>query len=645
MTPVAILVAALQALAPMIPPAHAQDPCLDDDKKLRLEVKFPFGGLKGPKITPLDPPKTEGSGMTPVDPPKADGGGTGTTGRDPIVIDLRLFERRPWDPFADDPTLRERVRAMQAELEAWEDSEDPEDDPALEAQRRAVQDALKKYQTTAPGGTSREGGTSVDPFAVDELNRQRVRAWLQTWRVLKTQADVFRASGNPALEQFGEMLKDQAEKMADNPPAPLPEVKAPGAPSPLSFQGEMKNQSGTAGPGPGAMAALVSNPADASLLSSLALGLEAGPAAAAALDFRQAMSAQATLLQASSDPAEARLGGALKFLADAPGNRPTTSAAAPTTSAAGQVPSDGEAKPVEDWSYAAWFLWLGLGVDPDPAWQGVPTDPPRPQVQSVEETPPADSVLKDTETAPDLSPPDPRLDVWRAMRKTADSCEQHSDPNIRRLAPWLRWQAELLWDQGDVKAAPPPVTRVDPRTGDFEFTISLGQGDEDEDGVTIRPVVLLTSRLHVEAGGEHDFWPLVPYVSAMQQLAAAAQRDPRASQIMLQTRLLEPPSSQRSLDSWMSRSAWENAVKPLPAERSEGFDTSRLSPFTRSNVGLLSSTLTNAQCHKVLCTKPGCTHSEPDAPRRVAPAPGLDRGDWPAGEPQPLSIDRDEATR
>jgi hypothetical protein len=407
----------------------------------------------------------------------------------------------------------------------------------------------------------------------------------------------------------------------------------------------MKTQTGTAGPGPGATAALVFNPADASALSSLSLGLKAGPEGASALNLRQAMSAQATLLQASTDPAEVRLGGALKFHVDALGERPATPPAPRTASAPGPVPSNEEAKPVEDWSYAAWFLWLGLGVDPDhTGWQAAPVDPYRVQVQSAQETPPADSVLKDSETAPDLSPPDPRLDVWRAMRKTADGWEQHSDPNIRRLAPWLRWQAELLWDQGNEKAAPPPVSRVDPQTGGFEFNVALRDGDEDEDGLGIRPIILLTSRLHVEAGGQHESWPLVPYISSLQHLAAAARRDARVPQVTLQTRLLEPSSSQRSLDSWLTRPAWESAVKPLPAARSEGFDTASLSSFARSNVGLLSSTLTNAPCHKVLCTRPGCTHSEPDAPRRVAPAPGLDAAAWPAGAPRPLSIDLDETT-
>jgi hypothetical protein len=637
---VAVVVTTFQALvAPTL--VHAQDTCLDDDKRFRVGGNL-FGDrfrLSGPMSG--GPPDESGSGMTPVTPPKADGTGSGASGQETFTLDPDMFrppwETRPWGAGVDtvDP---ERFRA---DLE----------------RATGGADGPKSEGTTAEGGGgATSGGTSgatglPRDTSVDVLNKLRIRAWVRAWQGLKAHAEALRGFRDPNLKRLGDALKRQADALGDNPPAPLPEPSRSSAPTPLGFRGELKSETLGAGPGPGAMAALVFNPADASLLSSLALGLEAVPGAAPAPDFRQAMAAQATLLQASSDPAEARLGRALTFNVASPGDRPATPAAAAAITAPGQAPSDGEAKPVEDWSYAAWFLWLGLGVDPDPGWQGVPVDPPRLEPQRIEETSPADPVLKYADTAPDPSPPDPRLAVWEAMRKTADSWEQHSDPNIRRLAPWLRWQAELLWGEGDATTAPPPVSRVDARTGGFDFTVSAGPGsvtpydDDDGDDPILWPLVFLLSRLHVEAGAQDDFWPLVPYTSSLQQLAAEARGDAGPAQILLEARILEPPGTLRSLDWWTSRPAWESAVRQLPAERSEGFDTSSLSPFTLSNVKLLSSTLASPRCQQALCTKPDCTRSEPDHLRNVAPAPGLGPADWPAGGPQPLTIDLDDAGR
>jgi hypothetical protein len=528
--------------------------------------------------------------MTPVE--------SGPSGRETFTIDPDLFkppwETRPWGAGVDtiDP---ERFRT---ELER---STSPGEDPKGEGPQAEGRGA------DAPGGTA--GATGLPPdTAADVLNKQRITAWLKTWRGLKEHAEALRGSPDPNLKRLGDALKRQADALGDNPPAP--------APTPLGFRGELKSETPGVGPGPGAMAALVFSPADASRSSSLAVGLEADPEPGRALDLRQAMQAQADVLQASSTPGEAQLGRALRMYAE---------------------------KPPEHWSNPAFLLGLALGVDPliESERSGAPASPPPVRLPELGYRPPADV---------EPSPPDPRPAARDATWRTAESWAASKDSNLNRLAPWLKWQAQLLWNESGAKEPPPAVVPVDPRTGTFEFTGILGRGSsasfDDEDGEPIiTPNLLLISTVHVEAGGQADHWALLPSLMWLQRLGLPGSAAPGAPQIILETRIVESPAVLRSLDSWTSRWAWENAVQRLPAERSEGFDTSSLPPFTLSNINLLSSTLASARCHQALCTKPDCTHSEIDQVRNVAPVPGLRPADWPSGAPQPLAIDLDEAAR
>jgi hypothetical protein len=169
------------------------------------------------------------------------------------------------------------------------------------------------------------------------------------------------------------------------------------------------------------------------------------------------------------------------------------------------------------------------------------------------------------------------------------------------------------------------VSSIDAQTGGFQFEMVE---DEDEEGRFFRPVL----KLHVSAhNGQSDAVLLPP----------GLRRDP--AQISIETKMLEHRGADRVLDSWMTQALWEKAAQTLPADRSEGFDTSSLPPFTGLKIGLLSSTLVTPDCHKRLCLPPGCVASEPDAVRQVAPAPGLDPADWPASAPPPLSVGLEDA--
>ena len=375
------------------------------------------------------------------------------------------------------------------------------------------------------------------------------------------------------------------------------------------------------------------------------------------LEMWKSLRAQGEALEASPDPEMRRLGRTLKIHAeklwDPVTPNPTPS---PPVGVRGELKSDasggapaggGSAAVVEDWANAALFLWLSLGVDPlrEREWSGVsPIPPPVTVDRGLGTAPQADSVLRSTEEAKGQpAGEDPKYKTWEAIWKTAKEWEGSSDRNLRQLAPWMKRQAELLYDGGGANTTPPTVSSVDPKTGTFEFRIGLGTtapGDDDEDGPLPRVRVFLSPRLHVEVGGQHDSWPLFPVIPVEPQ-----KPEIPPTQIQIETKLLELPGAGRSLDSWISKQAWEDMTRKLPAVRSEGFDTSAVIPFSRANVNLVSTTLASPACHQLFCTQPGCTHSEPDAQRKVAPAPGLHASDWPAGSPPTLSIDLDELDR
>ncbi|GEM_PF-4836999 len=262
-------------------------------------------------------------------------------------------------------------------------------------------------------------------------------------------------------------------------------------------------------------------------------------------------------------------------------------------------------------SEGAGFLWMAFGFDPYVIASGSLSQTIPPTLQMDAGPPPArgESVLKYAETAPNPTPPDPRLKQWSDLWVKAEQADGAGDFQQARQ---LRRQAEeLFWTEDDA---------------DLPFTAPFhpGQGFHF-DNIPLKLGARYRLDFHY---AEQDASTEVP--EARPEGSGGAAKNPQPAEIEYS---LPAPGVSHAIFAWPNGRDAVHACRSAPGR---AFDTSAIAPFIKAGVQALTQHLAAAGCQEFL-RGAGSLYSEPNPTRNVA-APSLDPVHWPSAAPAPLRI-------